>query len=141
MGKRDNLSAPRIFVPFAQYRHNRIASIFVTMLPPPFQLPSLVTNQKAFSFLIVPSRLRARSSPRTLLFFLSHLSILLFNPCYFDEATQPEVSMTESHTIGSSRGMSQLYTVTNILRVHIISCWDNYFLKTVSVPGRMICSF
>gem|GEM_PF-5044884 len=34
----------------------------------------------------------------TRFFSLSHLSFPFFNPCYFDEATQPPVSMTESHT-------------------------------------------
>jgi hypothetical protein len=40
----------------------------------------------------------------TRFFFLSHLSFPFFNPCYFDEATQPPVSMTESHTHCASRG-------------------------------------
>src|SRR5215469_14005560 len=40
----------------------------------------------------------------TLLFSLSYLSFPFFNPCYFDEATQLGVMMTESHTRCASRG-------------------------------------
>jgi hypothetical protein len=36
--------------------------------------------------------------PFTRFYFLSLLSYPFFNPCYFDEATQPEVTMMESHT-------------------------------------------
>jgi hypothetical protein len=39
-------------------------------------------------------------------FFLNTLlRFPFFNPCYFDEATPPEVSMTQSHTPRASRGL------------------------------------
>src|SRR5207248_3598563 len=34
----------------------------------------------------------------TRFYFLFHLNLPLFNPCYFDEATSPGVTMTVSHT-------------------------------------------
>ena len=36
----------------------------------------------------------------TRFYFLFHLNLPLFNPCYFDEATSPGVTMTVSHTRG-----------------------------------------
>jgi len=46
----------------------------------------------------IPLRLTARSPSSRTSFSLFRLSFFLFNLCYFDEATPPAMSMTESRT-------------------------------------------
>src|SRR5947209_12844779 len=63
-------------------------------------------------------------------------SFSFFNPCYFDEATQPEVSMTESHTRCASRGhcASRKLFSLNEKQHFVAGQWFThrlYFLHTV----------
>ena len=69
-------------------------------------------------------RLTARSSSTRTSVSLFRLSFSLFNPCYFDEATPPALSMTESRTPCALRGHSRLTHVSNVASCQTLALPD-----------------